>query len=114
MSDIIILSKTILKEQATVILGDNPGMSRDEAYGKALEHTIAVQCEQYAFDDPFKALLLTTLESLGGKTRPVPIKRIAAETGGSEWQVWYHMSAMRDELGIVRMVGKRGWMSQAA
>lgn len=114
MTDIVTLSKAALKEQADLILVDNPGMSIDEAYGKALAHAIAIQCEQHAFDDPFKSTLIAALEDLGGRRGPISTVRIAVEVGGSPWQVWYHMSALQKKYGIVRMVGRRGWVLQAA
>lgn len=57
MTDTVILSKTALKEQADIILADNPGMSRDDAYGRALVRIImgakvdVSEIEQHDFDD---------------------------------------------------------------
>lgn len=113
MGDILIISKSALKQQADIYLTDDPSLSVDAAYGLAIAHLAAMQSEQEAFDDPFRGSLFAMLKELGGDRKPVPSARLAAETGGSMWQIWYHMDLLR-KIGMVRNVGKRGWMVNAA
>lgn len=113
MTDTVTLSKAALKEQADLMLADNPGMGVDEAYGRALAHMVATQCEQHAFEDPFKGLILATLDGMGASRRPVRTAALSAEMNGTDtWKLWYHLKALR-EMGLVRNLGKSGWLLTA-
>lgn len=114
MTDIVILSKTALKEAADLIQADNPGLSVDEAYGRALDHMIAQLCEQDAID-PFEARILAELEQAerdtGGK--PVPTTAIAVRLGVASRFTMYSYLRSLERRGLVhRPFGRKskaGW-----
>lgn len=114
MTDTVTLSKTALKEQADLILADNPEMSVDEAYGKALARIVAVLCEENALD-PFEARILTELEQAerdtGGK--PVPTTAIAVRLGvASRFTMYSYLRSLERRGLVCRPRGRKskaGW-----
>ncbi|MBN1430462.1 MAG: hypothetical protein JXB07_18980 [Anaerolineae bacterium] len=113
MNDTLIISLASLKEQADLFLADNPTMTIEEAYGKALARMAATQAELFAFDDPFKGLIIAKLEAMGARRRPVRTAMLSVELNGTDtWKLWYHLRALR-EMGLVRNLGKSGWVLAA-
>lgn len=113
MSDVLTISLTSLKEQADLIMADNPCMTIEEAYGKALARLAAMQAELNAFDDPFKGLILAKLQAMGADRRPIRTSTLSTELNGTDmWKLWYHLRALR-EMGLVRNLGKSGWLLTA-
>ncbi len=101
-----------IKETADEILDEQPGLSHDEMWARAVGRVTRLLAEEQAVS-PFEARILTAVEELQGdnEREGVPTTRLAASLGvQNPWVMWYHCNRLK-RRGLLDLpgTGRRGW-----